>query len=182
MAHGFFPGGCVVLARPDSDPPTTLLRALEMRGLPARVVNDEPSVMTLFADRPAGRRVLIVVEPGRWRRLAELVCAVQTYHGGVLVWQYAEHAGDRPKLTTLDQRVAGPGSASQLAVTPGQHGGQGMDQQRGHDDGPIGKIVGRRRAIDSLLVRVPGQPLSAREVVTHQELTMLLGPLPGEAG
>jgi hypothetical protein len=32
------------------------------------------------------------------------------------------------------------------------------------------------------LVSAPGRELSTREVVTQQELTMLLGPAPGEAG
>lgn len=46
----------------------------------------------------------------------------------------------------------------------------------------VGKIRKRTRTIDQLLVSTPGHELSTREVVTQQELTMLLGPAPGEAG
>jgi hypothetical protein len=150
-----------------------LLEALASRRVSCRVVHDEPAVMSLFAERPAGRRVLIVVEPGRCQRLAELICAVQAYHREVLCWQYAERDADRPRLKTLDQRFKGPaGGAHRVNNSP----------RDGSDRGPIGRIVTRRRAVDALLNKVPGRPLSTREVVTHQELTMLLGPVPGEAG
>ena len=48
--------------------------------------------------------------------------------------------------------------------------------------GPVGQIRKRTRPVDRLLVPAPGRQVSTREVVTQQELTMLLGPAPGEAG
>jgi len=171
-----FPGGCVVLVPAEVPTPVALLKALASRGLSSRVAHDEPAVMSLFAERPDGRRVLIVVEPGRWHRLAELVCAVSAYHSEVLCWQYAERGVDQPRLKSLDQRFKGPGLGS--VGDARQTNGQAHSEP---DSGPIGRIVTRRRPVDALLNKVPGRPLSTREVVTHQELTMLLGPVPGEA-
>lgn len=181
--HGPCPGGCLVLVPPGQPEPTTLLSALAFRNIPARVVRDEPTVMMAFADRPLGRRILIVVEPGRWRRLAELICAVHAYHGEVLCWQLATNGDGRAKLARLDQHFSGPGPK------PGSNGrprayDEGGDATNGseHDTAPIGAIHRRRRPVDALITKIPGQPLSSREVVTQQELTMLLGPAPGEAG
>ena len=174
-----FPGGCVVLSRPDTPSPTTLVKALASRGLAVRLVHDEPSVMTLFAERPMGRRVLVVVEPGRWERLAELICAVQGYHREVLCWQFCEANGAQPRLKALDQRFSGPGPSP---VVDARASRGSLAEAGGEEGGPIGRIVGRRRPVDALLNKVPGRPLSSREVVTQQELTMLLGPMPGEAG
>lgn len=178
IGTGVFPGGCVVLSRPDLPKPAALINALESRGLAARLVHDEPSVMMLFAERPVGRRILVVVEPGRWDRLAELICAVQAYHREVLCWQFTERSDDQPRLKTLDQRFSGPGPSP---VVDARSPGPETDTQEA-DSGPVGRIVGRNRPVDALLNKVPGRPLSTREVVTQQELTMLLGPLPGEAG
>lgn len=172
-----FPGGCVVLVRPDAPTPVALIKALESRGLATRVAHDEPGAMTLFAERPTGRRVLIVVEPGQWQRMAELVCAVQAYHREVLCWQFVDQSGDTPRLKALDQRFQGPGPAP-VADARGSNGRANGET----DHAPIGRIVGRRRPVDALLNKVPGRPLSSREIVTQQELTMLLGPVPGEAG
>ncbi len=165
---GMFPGGCVVLSRPQVAAPELLIRALKSRGLSVRLVHDEPSVMMLFAERSLGRRVLVVVDPPKWERLAELICAVHTYHGQVLCWQFSEQGNGQPRLKALDQRFSGP-------VQSDESDGDASDV------GPVGRIV-RRRPVDALLTRVPGRPLSTREVVTQQELTMLLGPMPGEAG
>lgn len=172
---GTLPGGCLVLAAADAPKPTALLKALASRGMTVRLVHDEPSVMSMLAERPTGRRVLVVVEPGRWERLAELICAVHAYYGGVYCWQYTARNDGRPHLTSLDQRFHGPGPNPGVTT-------RGAEGQDASSDEPVGRIVGRRRPIDALLTRVPGRPLSTREVVTQQELTMLLGPVPGEAG
>ena len=170
---GMFPGGCVVLVGPDQAEPVALVKALTSRGLSVRVERDEPGVMAVFAERAVGRRVLVVVEPGQWARLAELMCAVNTFHREVLCWQYTERGEAQAKLTTLDQQFSGPGPNPCMDA----RSATGTDEQ-----GPIGRIMTRRRAVDALLTRVPGRPLSSREIVTQQELTMLLGPVPGEAG
>ena len=159
-----------------------LLKALGGRGLEPVVVSDAPGVMLELArlsERRAERRVLVIVEPERWGRLGELMCAVQSHHGGVHCWHYADRGEGEPRLTQLDQRFCGPilDHAAGGSVTGGRHE---ADEDGGAE--PLGRITKRRRTVDQLLVKAPGHELTAREIVTQQELTMLLGPAPGEAG
>lgn len=132
------------------------------------IVRDEPSAMVALAelaDRQLSRRVLIVVEPSRWPRVDQLVQAVRGFHGSVYCWQFDAAEGADPMLSAFDPvRQAGPRD----------HGCGAL--------GPVGRIRRRTRPVDRLLVSAPGRELSTREVVTQQELTMLLGPAPGEAG
>ena len=145
-----------------------LMRALSARGLTPTAVHDEPDVMmglAALADRGAERRVLIVVDPARWQRLSQLVQAVHDFHGSVHCWQFDRRDGVQSML-------------SQLEVTP-----EGHDQAGDKSGvGPIGRIRKRNRPVDRLLVKPGREELATREVVTQQELTMLLGPAPGEAG
>lgn len=159
---GVFPGGCLVLSPDIGSAPKALLNALASRGLAPSVVHDPPAVMTALASRPHGRRVLVVVEPGRWPRLAELIDAVGVYHGDVLCWQYTVPQGEVGRLSVLS--------------VEGLAGGEGSN-----GEGPVGQILGRRRPVDDLLVKVGSVEDSARDIITRQELTMLLGPAPGEA-
>jgi len=165
----------VVLMPGGTEVNAPLLKALAGRGLPPVVVSDEPGVMSELAklsQRRAQRRVLVIVEPERWARLGELVCAVQSHHSRVHCWHYAERGEGAPLLTHLDQRFAGPTATADAK------------SQVIEDDEtePLGQITRRRRTVDRLLVKAPGREMSAREIVTQQELTMLLGPAPGEAG
>ena len=168
QTRGSIPCRCLVLAGAVGGVPADLSRALASRGMAVEAVHDEPSAMLALApqDNPPG--VFVVVDPVCWGRLGELSYALRRYHPKLLCWQYRAGEGGVPRLTTLDQTVPGPSN--------------GLSGEEGADCGPIGKIVGRRRAVDELLVRVPGQPLTSSEIVTQQELTMLLGPTPGEAG
>lgn len=141
-----------------------LQRALQARGLLPTVVPDEPSAMVALAQwsqQGVARRVLIVVDPTRWGRLDELADAVCAYHGATYCWQFDVRAGAEPMLSVLEA-------------------GMGRDLVGEIEEGVVGKI--HRRPVDALLVKPSACELSAREVVTQQELTMLLGPAPGEAG
>ena len=152
-------GGAVVLMREGSDRCAVLLRALSARGLSPVVVHDEPGAMVALAElaqRGVGRGVLVVVDPSQWARVDQLVHAVRMHHGSVYRWQFDLRDEAEPMLSPLDS------ASDELSV--------------------VGKIRKRTRTIDQLLVSAPGQELSTREVVTQQELTMLLGPAPGEAG
>lgn len=159
-------GGSVVLMRGRSGHRETLLRALSARGLAPVIAEDEPAAMVALAglsEQGLARRVLVVVEPRQWPRVDELTAAARRYHGPVHCWQFVAAGESGPRL-------------SPLACSPEQ---QACD---GQDPGTVGKIHKRTRAVDRLLVPAPDQALSTREVVTQQELTMLLGPAPGEAG
>lgn len=144
------------------DQPAPLIKALASRGFETVVVRDEPGVMVGLSASPGDAPVLIVVEPNCWARLGELLHAVRVYHGGVRCWQYsrAEHAAGR--LSSLEIELGG--------------------EPLGEGAGPVGQILNRHRAVEDLLVKLPEGPMAAHEVVTQQELTMLLGPVPGEAG
>ncbi|MEM6259262.1 MAG: hypothetical protein AAGI37_13340 [Planctomycetota bacterium] len=157
-------GGSVVLMRGRSESCATLLQALSARGLSPVVVDDVPAVMVALAElmrRGLQRQVLIVVEPDLWTHLDELLSAVRSFHGSVHCWRFDAADQARPMLSALRTT----------------HGDQADSEAS-----PVGKIHKRPRSIDRLLVSAPGDPASTREVVTQQELTMLLGPAPGEAG
>lgn len=163
---GVFPGGCLVLVPSKAQTPEALIAALSAKALLPRLVRDEPAVMEALSEMGAGRRVLVVVEPKKWKRLAELVDALHTFYPGVLRWQFTGQADAQARLTML--QCPQGGGHSEASVLEG--------------DAPVGQILGRRRPVDDLIVKVPGRTLTTREVVTQQELTMLLGPAPGEAG
>ncbi|MFK7789988.1 MAG: hypothetical protein AB8C95_10930 [Phycisphaeraceae bacterium] len=161
-------GGSVVLMREGASGCAVLLSALSARGLPHEVVHDEPSAMLVLADlsrRGLVRRVLIVVEPTQWLRLDQLLSAVDDHHGSVYCWQFDNQDGADPMLSQIPRDSY-----------PFNQGGMLSES------GPIGKIRKRARPVDRLLVPAPGHEETTREVVTQQELTMLLGPAPGEAG
>lgn len=166
--NGALAGGSVVLSCEQDAGCGVLLRALSARGLSPVTVHDEPGVMLALAglaDRGADRRVLIVVDPARWPRLDQLMEAVQEHHGSVYCWQFDQRDGAEPMLSQLD------GAASQSRRNANRSGSS-----------TVGHIRKRTRPVDRLLVTPVGQEQSTREVVTQQELTMLLGPAPGEAG
>lgn len=161
-------GGSVVLVHHGVPGCDVLLRALSARGLMPELAHDEAGAMLVLAGldrRHLARRVLIVVEPAAWPRLGEMMAAVRDYHDGIYVWQFDVREGAAPMLSQLETPAAHPVS----------HG------QEDHA-GPVGRIRRRTRAVDRLLVSAPGDEPSTRGVVTQQELTMLLGPAPGEAG
>ena len=158
----------MLLLREGADANPVLMSALKARGLTPIVVRDEPAAMLALAElseRQLGRRVLIVVEPSRWPRVDQLIDAVRGFHRAVHCWQFDAADGADPMLSRLASRGGSSG------------GDHGRDRH-----GPVGRIRKRTRPVDRLLVSAPGRELSTREVVTQQELTMLLGPAPGEAG
>lgn len=158
-------GGSVVLMRGGEGRCAVLLSALSARGLAPVVVHDEPSAMVALAElaqRDVARRVLIIVEPMQWGRVDQLASAVRAYHREVYSWQFDSREGADPMLSKLDVAFDQAGRSEHPSI--------------------VGKIRRRTRTVDQLLVPAPGQELSTREVVTQQELTMLLGPAPGEAG
>lgn len=144
-----------------------LLRALSARGLMPELAHDEAGAMVALAglaERRMARRVLIVVEPEAWTRLDQLMQAVCVYHTTVYCWQFDMRDGADPMLSQLDVSAYHSSLSDDPALV-----------------GPVGRIRRRTRPVDRLLVSPLGDEPSTREVVTQQELTMLLGPAPGEA-
>lgn len=163
-------GGSVVLRRAEGGGCEVLLRALKARGLEPIVVHDEPDAMLAFATlaaRGLSRQVLIVVEPTEWPKLDELVDAMRSHHPAAYRWRFDPHGRGGAMLSPLsDASHDHADDPSSATLSDGE---------------PVGRLRRRTRPVDRLLVS-PGRTLSTREVVTQQELTMLLGPAPGEAG
>lgn len=161
-------GGSVVLMREGASGCAVLLRALSARGLSPEVVHDEPGAMlalAMLSARADGLRVLIVVEPTRWPRLDQLLTAVQDYHRAAHCWRFDCESGASAMLSDMLK--------SSYRFVQGENGTATE---------PVGRVRKRRRPVDRLLVSAPEREEAGRGVVTQQELTMLLGPAPGEAG
>lgn len=187
-------GRCLVLAPREGAVSGALLSALGKRGLSVHLVGDEPGVMVELAS--GGCAVVVAVNPPVWPRLSELAYAVRQHYPRVLCWQFTEDESGVPRLKALDTDFLGPKPPSDPG--PGQHGlaaakwsgtlpAQAQADLRPSDTmnggvvGPIGRIRGRRRLIDDLVIQAPHGPAPTNALVTQEELTMLLGPTPGEA-
>jgi len=191
-------GGCVVLTPSGQAVSGRLLSALSTRGLSVAVVSDEPAVMEQLANGPV--TAVILVRPEAWAGLGELAYAIRQHFPATHCWQYADSApGGTLKLTALDAQWLGPRLPGQ-APPPGQPQPSDADRQQSQaeakpsaqvqplyrdDDAshaPVGRIMGRSRPVDNLLVRIPpptNDPPCA--LISEEELSMLLGPAPSEA-
>lgn len=149
------------------------------------VVSDEPGVMEELS---AGEvSMLVVVEPDRWASLKPLALAVGQYFGHVLCMQFVESpAEDQPRVTPLASRwLAAEGSIGEDsgALLDASADGHATADDGSQEDADAAK---RRRNVSHLVVHVaeePGErsPEVPTSLVTEEELSMLLGPLPGEA-
>lgn len=193
-ADGKPSGRCLVLAPREGGVSGELLAALSHRGLAVHLVGDEPGVMAELAGGDCA--VVVAVDPSAWPRLAELAYAIRQHYPRVHCWQFVVSQGKGPRLTKLENEYLGPrpprehagGEATGHAAT---EDGSAIDNAAGDPRygtpdgsavGPIGRIRGRRRLIDKIVVRAPQAPSPTGSLVTEEELTMLLGPNPGEAG
>lgn len=162
-------GRCMVLVSPDRADPVALVTALTRKGLTVQRVSHEMQVMAELS--AGGVTLVVVVEPDAMMRVGELRDAVREHFPDVLCWKYAiQAAGKMPRLVSLDP----PSNLKNSNVSPQKQ------------VSPIGRIVGRRRTLDRLAVSVPGpsplDPLPPAKLVSDEELSMLLGPAPGEVG
>lgn len=201
------PGRCLVLAPRDFAVCGALLSALSKRGLAVHLVRDEPAVMVELAGGDCA--VVVAVDPPAWPRLGELAYAVRQHFPAVHCWQFTEnHQG--PHLSGLHRDYLGPrpprsandtltGAATTNENATAQLAHQGIDHDTEHAIehdgdfehdgatpsggfiGPIGRIRGRRKHINTLVVRAPYAPSPSGSLISEEELTMLLGPTPGEA-
>jgi len=173
---------CVVLA-PDGVP-AALSASLERRGVVAQVVADPFRAMAaaMTAVRAGEAPVaLLVVEPGRVHRSAELVRAVERFAPQVNRWRY--DADGEPKLRgfVLEQAEVTGGNGVSMAPGAGArsfpHHAPPTLRLTGEmaPTGPAEELAGadEERAEEEMAG-------GARELLTDEELEMLLsdGPLP----
>ena len=145
---------CVILTGAPGRRPDRLVEGLERRRLRVLLVEDAPQVMVALAE--AGNQALIVNEPDRHHRLAELLGAVQQYYPQTLCWQYEADGQGLVPLEKTAGDVADPAPASA---------------------GQVGAGLTRRRP--SLLRADLPLALSTHAPtaeLTQEELEMLLGP------
>ena len=95
------PRRCVVLAVKKASLPTALLAGLSQRQVTTVLVYDPASAMLQLAE--AATTSLIIVQPQRQPRLAELAAAVGRYFPKTRIWQYGVSAGaSEPTLSKLE--------------------------------------------------------------------------------
>ena len=107
---------CVVLVGGGAVP-SNLVAALDERGITATIARTAPEVMTELAD--GGVASVVVVEPERQARAAELHDAAGTYHPGVRFWSYAPQApGREARLSVFNLELGETLKKSGTAVNP----------------------------------------------------------------
>lgn len=187
-------GRCLVLAPREGGVSGELLSALSHRGLAVHLVGDEPGVMVELAGGDCA--VVVAVDPPVWPRLTELAYAIRQHYPRVHCWQFVVSEGKGPQLSKLENEYLGPrpprehegggatgnAAAANRPALANATGDPRYGTPGGSAVGPIGRIRGRRRLIDKMVVRAPQAPSPTGSLVTEEELTMLLGPNPGEAG
>ncbi|MEM9881487.1 MAG: hypothetical protein AAF800_01045 [Planctomycetota bacterium] len=164
---------CVLLVGEAGAVPSSLVAALDRRGMDIRIVRQPPAVMLELADRPAESqpangdpqaavpcpdRSLVVVEPQHQPRADELRSTLASYHPTVRVWAYHAHGPD--------------GGASLEPYDP--------PPAPDPDDPPARPVVkGANQRLRSLVVRVDAEPpADPGPLISEDELAMLLGPPP----
>ncbi|MEM6459944.1 MAG: hypothetical protein AAF710_11210 [Planctomycetota bacterium] len=171
---------CVLLVGEAEAVPSSLVAALDRRGMDIRIVRQPPAVMLEMADhppeyapdhpperRPANGnaadptpcpdRSLVVVEPQHQPRAGELRRALAAYHPTVRVWAYHAHGPDGG--ASLEPFPAGPETPAEPAEPP--------------------RVKGANQRLRSLVVRVDAEPTpDPGTLISEDELAMLLGPPP----
>ncbi|MEM1355367.1 MAG: hypothetical protein AAGC44_04625 [Planctomycetota bacterium] len=188
-------GRCLVLTPVDTTVSGALLAALSRRGLSVHLVQDEPSIMVELAG--AGCAVVVAVEPARWFHLAELAYAIRQHYPAVYCWQFTLDDAGRPHIGGLELEYLGPQPPQRGEATlrgaalaneqatlqsVSDRADSGVHSAGGEAIGPIGRIHGRRRVMTDLAIQAPNAPAPSGALISEEELTMLLGPTPGEAG
>ncbi|GAB4196100.1 MAG: hypothetical protein Kow00105_10270 [Phycisphaeraceae bacterium] len=170
---------CVVLAGSGVSAPGDLLEGLSSRGVGVVVVSEPAYVMLELAKRHTG--AVIVIEPGRQPWLEPLDQALRHYHPKTVRWCYLKpHNGQSARLLRLDAFMSssppfgrsGNGSRDDALAFP-----------RAHPRSPLSRAQSQipRERMRSLLVKVPGQSGTTEPLISEEELSMLLGPMPKES-
>ncbi len=161
--------------------PADLLSGLSKRGVSVTVVTGPAAAMVELAREPAG--ALIVVEPQRQTWLHEFIEALKHYHPRTVRWGYCK---------------SGPSCIAQLQpLEPRSNNHHSSKDQRSNANGkdkpryivpdpksPLGRAQSQipRERVRSLVVKVQNSSEVDEPLISEEELAMLLGPGPDEAG
>ena len=153
---------CVVMTNGASWPAKDLLEGLAQRGVHCRVVSNAPAVMVEMARRAV--QALIVQEPRRVPRLANLLAAVRRYYPNVICQRYERHeAGGRSSLK--------PFPADCRDAEPAHHADDAPIADPAKDERDPARHPFRQNTADNLM----DWPPPTGPLVTEQELEMLIG-------
>lgn len=175
---------CVILTGPDGSTPADLLSGLSKRGVSSRVVSEPANVMVeLGRQRTA---ILIVVHTAQQPALVDLIEAVTKYHPDTIRWAYEpDHPSGKPQLVPFRYRsrpeIAKPKASPPPveAVPPKPAPVVSLDAPS-----PLGRVQSQvpPERVRSLIVKVQGPAEVGEPLISEEELAMLLGPVPEEAG
>jgi hypothetical protein len=175
-------GRCVLLVGEAAAVPSSLVGALDRRGMEIAITRQPPQVLVELLEAgvvaqprtgnaehrgTAAREIsIIMVEPEHQPRIGELRRTVAQYFPGVRCWRYESGTqSQRPRLTAFDEEPCGSAEPPTLEAT---------------DDAPAHlKAAGQR--LRSVLIQVDRpHPELDGPLVSEEELAMLLspGPLP----
>jgi len=135
---------CLILVGRDASSADPLVKRMQARGATVVTAHDALSVMTELAHAPTG--VLIVVQPRRTRRLAELMAAVSCYHPSLRCWEYEPgHSGSAGQLRKRSVDRSSPPPHAGMHSTPSRERRDSSEQSPARDvsvedadqDGPL---------------------------------------------
>ncbi|MBB6428405.1 hypothetical protein [Algisphaera agarilytica] len=201
---------CVLLVGESSAVPSSLVGALDRRGLDIVIVRQPPRVMLELAVKPEPQDAprdqptpptpdlsVVVVEPQQQPRVDELRAAIAAYYPAVRCWRYQAHGPEgRPLLDALDPPLEKPAEAPDPAIPSFDRtvtistqdfvdSGANTNHNSEHDSSisaEPGRVKGARQRLRSLVVQVDDpQPQDQGPLVSEEELAMLLGPDPAPA-
>ncbi len=168
---------CVVLAPQGGLAPADLLSGLSRRGVSTAVVADPAAVMVELARFATG--ALIVVQPDLQPDLPELIQAVKAYYPRTVRWCYrVDQASGKPQLGKLNGHVSDAGQGN-LALTEAGNDGR-LAAQRQSERTPLARVDHGmpNERVRSLIVKVDALPGGDQPLISEEELSMLLGPVP----
>ncbi|MEM9418676.1 MAG: hypothetical protein AAGA25_06405 [Planctomycetota bacterium] len=201
---------CVLLVGESSAVPSSLVGALDRRGLDIVIVRQPPRVMLELASKPESQDTprddpaasspdlsVVVVEPQQQPRVGELRAAIAAYYPAVRCWQYQAHGPEgRPLLDSLespaDLSAESPAEPPQtfdrtVTISTQDFVDSAADRNHNSEHAPPnptepGLVKGARQRLRSLVVQVDDpQPQDHGPLVSEEELAMLLGPDPAPA-
>lgn len=177
------PARCLLLVGEAGAVPSSLVSALNRRGLETVILREAPEVMVeLAAEQHARRREtnsaadlqnplsLVIVEPEQQLHIDELRQAIDTYHPGTRCWRYAAHG--RPGQASLQAFDAV--SAADHARVPTHASTDARPDKNAAE--PTGFVRSADQRLRSVVVRLGG--VETTPLVSEEELAMLLGPAP----
>lgn len=172
---------CVVLVGACGSAPTDLLAGLSRRGVSTAVVSEPAAAMVELARQATG--ALVVVEPEDHAWLDELIQALKTYHPRTVRWGYqSTHLSGSPQLRPL----SGCASIGKCDSPSDQADDRESTARYIVPDpkSPLGRAQAQipRERVRSLVVKVHGTSDVDEPLISEEELSMLLGPVPEEQG